>query len=111
MMFCALAGGAALYYTWCWSEGRRTLPQKTWRLRLVDCDEHPLTRKLALLRYGAAWIGPLCALAASMLLRPVRYVPFAAALLLLNYAWALIDRERQFLHDRIARTRVVRRDR
>ena len=33
---CALVAGAAVYYAWCWSDGRRTLPQKTWRLRLVD---------------------------------------------------------------------------
>src|SRR6185437_9949363 len=36
MMFCALVGGGAIYYRWCWSAGRRTLPQKTWRLRLAD---------------------------------------------------------------------------
>jgi len=31
-------------------------------------------------------------------------------LLFINFLWALVDRDRQFLHDRIAGTRVVRSD-
>lgn len=107
MMFCALAGGAAIYYRWCWSDGRRTLPQKTWRIRIVDRHGRPLTRRRALLRYTAGWIGPVGALIAYVALRPTVLGRYAIALLCLNYAWALVDRERQFLHDRIAGTRVV----
>ena len=108
IMFCALVAGAALYYTWCWSEGRRTLPQKTWRLRIVDVAGRAVTRKAALLRYAATWIGPLATVIAYVALRPAGLARYAAALLALNYAWALFDRDRQFLHDRIAGTRVVR---
>lgn len=107
IMFCALAGGAAIYYRWCWSEGRRTLPQKTWGLRLTDAAGRSLTRRTALVRYAAGWIGPVAALAAYGALRPVGVGPYAGALLLLNYAWGLADPSRQFLHDRIAGTRVV----
>jgi hypothetical protein len=33
--------------------------------------------------------------------------PYAVAGLCINFAWALVDSQRQFLHDRIAGTRVV----
>src|SRR6478736_519094 len=56
MTFCMLVAAAAIYYGWFWSEGRRTLPQKTWRLRLVDVDGGPLPRATALVRYAAGWI-------------------------------------------------------
>ena len=36
-------------------------------------------------------------------------LPLAAALLGMNYAWAIADPEGQFLQDRIARTRLVLR--
>jgi uncharacterized RDD family membrane protein YckC len=107
-MFCMLAAGAAWFYAWSWSEGRRTLPQKTWRLALVDAQGRPPTRRIALVRYAAAWIGPAAAIAAYVALRPMGHARYAAALLALNYAWALVDRERRFLHDRIAGTRLVR---
>lgn len=107
MLFCALAAGGAIYCTWFWSDGRRTLPQKTWKLRLVDIAGGPLTRRVALTRYAAGWIGPAAALAASVLLRPLGLGRYAATLLALNYVWALVDPAHQFLHDRIARTRLV----
>ena len=31
----------------------------------------------------------------------------ALPLFVLNFAWALVDRDRQFLHDRLAGTRLV----
>lgn len=107
MMFCALVAGGAIYYRWCWSAGRRTLPQKTWHLRLVDRQGGPLSPRSAVLRYAAAWIGPATALIAYAALRPAGLARYALALACLNYAWALVDPDRQFLHDRIAGTRVV----
>jgi uncharacterized RDD family membrane protein YckC len=108
LMFCALAGGAGVYCAWSWSDGRRTLPQKTWRIRVVDRDGHAPTRRRALARYVAAWIGPAAALVAYALLRSTGHAGAAGALVALNYAWALVDADRQFLHDRLAGTRVVR---
>ncbi len=107
-MFCILAAGAAWFYAWSWSDGRRTLPQKTWRLALVEAQGGPPSRRAALLRYAAAWIGPAAAIAGYAALRPSGHARYAAALLALNYAWALVDRDRRFLHDRIAGTRLVR---
>lgn len=108
LLFCALAGGAAWYYTWSWSDGRRTLPQKTWRLRLADGNGQAPTRRVALTRYAAAWIGPALALVAYAALRPAPAARLAAGLLALNYAWSVFDRDRRFLHDRVAGTTVVR---
>lgn len=107
LLFCALAGGAALYYGWSWSDGRRTLPQKTWRLRIVARDGRSVTRRMALVRYAAVWIGPALSWAVYL---PMRGHPGASSALVLftvNVVWALIDRDGQFLHDRIAGTRVV----
>jgi len=108
MLFCALAGLAALYCTWCWSEGRRTLPQKTWRIRIVGDDFRPIARKTALLRYLAAWIGPAAALAVYAALPATPLRRYALLIAALNYAFALVDRDGRFLHDRVAGTRVVR---
>ena len=107
LMACALVGGGALYYGWCWSRGRRTLPQKTWRLRLVALDGGAVSWQRALLRYAAAWIGPAMALAGYAALHTTGHARNALAFMLVNYAWALVDRDGQFLHDRIAGTRIV----
>jgi len=107
VMFGTLVAGAGFYYVWCWSDGRRTLPQKTWRLRLLDRAGAPPTRARALVRYVACWIGPALALAAYALLAPRGHGPNAAAFIALGYCWAVVDPDRQFLHDRIAGTWVV----
>jgi uncharacterized RDD family membrane protein YckC len=69
----------ASYFLWCWLRGGQTLAMKAWKIRLVD-----VTPRRALLRF-------LLALA----LFPVSIV------------WALFDRDRQFLHDRLVGTRLV----
>ncbi len=98
------------YYTGMWSGGRATLPMRTWRLELVTTTGTTLDVSRAMLRYAAWWIAPLCALGAFVALRTVGagHGRWAAALLCLNYAWALVDRDRQYLHDRIAGTRLLR---
>ena len=108
ILFCALVAAAAGYYTWSWSAGRRTLPQKTWRLRLVDASGRAPSKRDALLRYAALWICPVVALAAFAMLDASPYRRYAALLLALNFGWALIDRDRRFLHDRLAHTRLVK---
>jgi uncharacterized RDD family membrane protein YckC len=67
------------YFLWCWLRGGQTLAMKAWHIRLVD-----VTPAKALLRFVLA-----------LLLFP------------LSIAWALFDRDRQFLHDRLAGTRLV----
>ena len=77
----------ALYYVWQWVRTGQTLPMKTWRLRLVAADGKPVTTVRAACRYSLAL--------------------FSAALCGLGFVWALIDRDRQFLHDRLAGTRII----
>lgn len=80
----AVAGG---YLVWFWTHGGQTLAMKTWRIRLVHASGGLVNTRQAWLRYGLALLG----LAAGGL----------------GLWWALWDRERQFLHDRLAGTRLV----
>ena len=75
------------YFIWQWLRGR-TLAMKTWRLRLVTCNGMPLTWKHASQRFVFALPGTL--------------------LLGAGFLWALVDREKLFLHDRLAGTKIVR---
>lgn len=106
-MGCVLFAVLAFYFTWCWSSGRRTLPMKTWKLRLVDRAGNDLTSRTALLRYLCVWIGPLAAVAAYAALASHGWGAHAAWLVLLGWLWAFVDRDRQFLHDRLAGTHFV----
>jgi uncharacterized RDD family membrane protein YckC len=101
--FLLLAMG--VYFVWQWTGGRRTLALKTWGLRLLTPRGTPLTLRPALTRYAAIWIGPALALGAFMIVG----IP-GLLLLLTNFAWALFDRDKQTLHDRVAGTRLVRAD-
>ena len=95
------------YFAWGWSNGRRTLPMKTWRLAMESTGGAPLGISRAVLRYVACWIGPGLAIAAYAGLRPSGYGRWAVALLAINYAWALVTSDHQFLQDRVAGTRLV----
>ena len=106
--FLALFSVGALYFVGSWTGGRRTLPMKTWRLRLVGPDGAPPDRRRALVRYFAAWIGPAAALAAYLALRPSGLSAHGIWLVGFGWLWALVDRDRSFLHDRIAGTRLLR---
>ena len=105
---CLVFAAAGAYFTWCWSGGRQTLAMKTWGLRLVQIDGNLVDVKRALRRYFAAWVGPLAALGAYAALEPAGLSAHGAWLLSLNFLWAFVDRDRAFLHDRIAGTRIVK---
>jgi len=75
------------YFIVCWTRGGRTLPMQTWKMRVVRPDNLPIGVGRAALRYVLAW--------PSLLLFGV------------GVFWAFFDRDRQFLHDRLAGTRVV----
>jgi uncharacterized RDD family membrane protein YckC len=95
------------YCVWMWTGGRRTLAMKTWRIALESAGGSAVMAGPALVRYLACWIAPACSILAYLILRPYGHGRWALALLALNHAWALIDPDRQFLHDRIAGTRLV----
>jgi uncharacterized RDD family membrane protein YckC len=69
----------AAYFLWCWLRSGQTLAMKAWGIRLVN-----VTPRKALVRFA-----------------------LAAALLPVSILWALFDRDRQYLHDRLAGTRLI----
>jgi uncharacterized RDD family membrane protein YckC len=95
------------YFIYFWINGRRTLAFKTWQLKLVSADGNIVTLKQAVTRYVACWIGPAIGLALFMLIGTQGSAWWVFGLLA-NFLWALVDPARQFLHDRVARTRVVK---
>jgi uncharacterized RDD family membrane protein YckC len=99
------------YCIWLWSGGRRTLPMRTWGLALVTTAGAAVSLERAAVRYAAGWIGPAFAIAGYLALRPYGHRRWALAFLAVNYVWALVDRDRRFLHDRLTGTRLVRADR
>lgn len=76
------------YFAWQWHRGGQTLAMKTWRIRLVQQNGDTLTLRQAVLRFFLALLGLVLGGA--------------------GFWWALADRDRQFLHDRIVGTRLVR---
>ncbi|MBA3506947.1 MAG: RDD family protein [Betaproteobacteria bacterium] len=107
-LLCTLLAGGGWYYVWSWTGGRRTLPMKTWRIRVATVAGENLALRVALVRYLAAWIGPALALSAYAGMRPLGAGAYALWLVSFNYLWAIVDRDRQFLHDRIAGTVLLR---
>ena len=71
----------AAYFLWSWLRGGQTLPMKAWKIRLVD-----VTPAKALLRLVYAAL----------------LVPSGISMI-----WSFFDKERQFLHDRLAGTRLI----
>jgi uncharacterized RDD family membrane protein YckC len=100
----------AAYFIHSWTDSGHTLAMKTWRIRLV-ADGHPrVPLRTAALRYLLAWGWFLPALAACGLLGIKDKAEIGAALAAGVLAWGLtafLDKDRRFLHDRLAGTRLV----
>ena len=75
------------YFVGFWSHSGQTLAMKTWHLRLLTHDGRALRPARALLRYLLCWV--------------------SVGLAGVGVAWALVDRDGQFLHDRLAGTQLV----
>jgi hypothetical protein len=83
---------------------------KTWRMRLEDKGGKPPApaRALARLLLAALTLGIGCAGIAVAWKRPHEALGWAMIVPgIAGIAWAMIDRDRQFLHDRLAGTRLV----
>lgn len=79
------------YFIWYWRHGGQTLAMQTWKIALTTPSGAPPSLAQLALRYVVAWPSVVC--------------------LGVGLLWALIDRDGQFLHDRLAGTRIVfRRD-
>jgi uncharacterized RDD family membrane protein YckC len=107
-LFLFLVTGA--YFVYSWTNSGHTLALKTWRMRIVADGHARMPVRTAMLRYLLAWGWFLPALAACALLGIHSKGAIGIALAIGIVAWsmtALLDRERRFLHDRLAGTRVV----
>ncbi|MFT4172674.1 MAG: RDD family protein [Rhodocyclaceae bacterium] len=80
-----------VYFVLAWRIGAQTLAMQTWSLRLVDAvSGKPPTQRQLILRYVLAWPSLLFILSGVGIL------------------WtAFVDRDRQFMHDRLAGTCIV----
>jgi uncharacterized RDD family membrane protein YckC len=103
-----------LYFVWCWRRGGQTLPMKAWELRVVRRDGARLGTARATLRYALAALAlGASGVAAAVLWRePGTWLAWLGlAPGVVTVLWSLVDPERQFLHDRLAGTRIVFSDR
>lgn len=71
------------YFTWFWTHGGQTVAMRAWRFRVERIDGKPLRFPQACMRFLLGWLS------------------------VISILWALFDRDKQFLHDRLARTRLV----
>lgn len=76
-----------IYFIWCWHRGGQTLAMQTWKIQLSTPSGAKATLPRLALRYMLAWP--------------------SIAYLGVGVLWALFDRDSQFLHDRLAGTRLV----
>lgn len=76
-----------IYFVASWHHYGRTLAMQAWRLRLVDAAGHPPALGRLVFRYLLSW--------PSLLAGGVGLI------------WALFDRERLFLHERLSGTRLI----
>lgn len=98
------------YFVYSWTNSGHTLAMKTWRLCVVTEGGARLPLRTAVLRYLAAWGWFLPALLVCWLAGLHGKGEMAAALAIGIAAWsmtALFDKDRRFLHDRVAGTRIV----
>lgn len=99
-----------LYFSWFWSHGGQTIAMKTWHIRLLTQDGRPVGAMRAWLRYLLSWLWFMPALLWAWLAGLHNGAQLGAALLIGVVAYAALARlspQRQFLHDLLARTRLV----
>lgn len=97
------------YFIWFWTHSGQTLAMKTWRIRVVTADGKTVDTKRALCRYLLAWLWllPGLVLAWAVGAKNWALVLIPGANMLLWALTAYLDPQRQFLHDRIAGTRII----
>ena len=82
-----LLGVLFAYFITFWLRSGQTLAMKTWHIKLVDRDGALITLQRAALRFVLALL--------------------SLSLFGVSIIWALFDSDRQFLHDRLANTRLI----
>ena len=98
-----------MYFVFFWSRSGQTLAMKTWRIRVVDDIREKLPIIKAIVRYCLAWMWflPGLAIAGQFGLKTwssVTVLGIGAGLWALT---AVFDEDHQFLHDKLAKTRLI----
>jgi uncharacterized RDD family membrane protein YckC len=75
------------YFICCWHKSGQTLAMQTWQLKVVNQSNQLLTWKMLTKRYVLATLSVI--------------------LFGLGFFWALIDRDKLYLHDRILASKIV----
>ncbi len=97
------------YFTWFWQRSGQTLAMQTWRIRLETAAGQPPRWPQALLRYVLAWLWlpPAAAVGHAMGLTRWPFIGVLAVGLVIWISLVWLDPRRQFLHDRLAGTRLI----
>jgi uncharacterized RDD family membrane protein YckC len=101
----------SVYFVWFWSRRGQTLAMQTWRISVVTVAAAPLSQGRALARYlacCAAWFGPPTLIASALHWPPTASLAAVAVWIAAYALLALLAPDRQFWHDRLCGTRLVR---
>ena len=103
-----LAAGA--YFITCWTGSGHTLAMKTWRIKLVKVGYARVPFASALIRYVLGWFWVMPAIVICWRFHLTGKAEVATALAVGIVVWAMtafLDKDRQFLHDKLAGTRLI----
>lgn len=78
---------AGIDLIWFWTHGGQTLAMQTWKLQVISVDGKKISIRQGIARYLFA----------------IASISFFGCGIL----WALFDRDHQFLHDRLAGTKII----
>lgn len=100
---------AAAYFIHAWSGSGHTLAMKTWRIKVVKLGYAKVPLRAAAVRYLMAWgwFLPALVVCYAFGLKPGAQI---WAVVIGAVAWGLtafLDKDRQFLHDKVAGTRLI----
>ena len=101
------------YFGYCWVRGGQTVAMKPWRVRITLRDGQPLGWQQASMRFVVALVLFVALPAISYLAwQPLMETKGQAMMLSLLWwalplLWPLMDNDKQFLHDRLAGTRML----
>lgn len=99
------------YFLVCWRRSGQTLPMKAWHIKLLSLNGQPAETWRLLLRYVYMWILPL--IGAGLVWAAATFSGWNAMLMLIVASPFLVfiptwfTSDQQFLHDRLAGTRLI----
>jgi uncharacterized RDD family membrane protein YckC len=97
------------YFVFFWRRSGQTLAMQTWQIKLVNDDDQQIPVVKAIVRYCLAWMWFLPGfIVSSQLSLKNSYIAIPVTIGFCTWAaTALFVKDGQFLHDRLAKTRLV----